>query len=121
MPRLMILSASALAVAALTPAVADASHNALRGAPQMFETGADTVQVKFVTDKAIRRNDLRVTVAGSGSARSATPDGRHGNDYRYLVRVKVSRDLEIGTKYTVRIRLGDDAAQTRQVVLRVKR
>lgn len=121
MSRLITLTASALAVAAFTPAVAGASHNALRGAPQMFETGADAVQVKVVTDKAIRRTDLRVAVAGSGSARSATPDGRHGNDYRYIVRVKVSRDLEIGRKYTVRIKLGDDAAQTRQVVLRAKR
>ena len=121
MSRLITLSASALAVAALTPAVAGASHNDLRGAPQMFSTGADTVQVKFVTDKALRRSEARVAIANAGSSRSVKAAGRHGNDYRYVARVRVNSDLEVGEKYTVRISIGDDAAQTRRVVLRTQR
>ena len=121
MSRLARITAAALAVTALAPAAGLASHNPLRGAPQMFRVDSQTVQVKFVTDKAVTRNGAKVAVSDAGSTRTVKADGRHGDDYRYVARVKVNRTLTVGKKYTVRLTLGDDAAAARQVVLRAKR
>lgn len=120
MTRITKITASALAVAALAPAGAIAAHNALRGAPQMYRVDNDTVQVKFVTDKKVGRNDVKVTVSDAGSTRTVKSDGRHGNDYRYVARVNVNRDLEVGTKYTVRFTIDDDSSISRKVVLRTR-
>lgn len=78
------------------------------------------MQVKFVTDKKVGRHDVKVAVSDAGTARTVKPEGRHGNDYRYIARVKVDRELEVGTKYTVRFTIDDDAAIARKVVLRTK-
>ncbi len=115
------LIASALAVAAFTPAVASADHNALRGAPQMVRVDADTVQVKFVTDQRLARNGARIAVADAGVGRTVRAAGRHGDDFKYVARVNVDQDLEVGTKYRVRIKLGGDDAVVRQVILRAAR
>lgn len=120
MARITKITASALAVAALAPAGAIAAHNALRGAPQLYRVDDDTVQVKFVTDKKVGRNDVKVAVSDAGSTRTVKSNGRHGNDYRYVARVNVNRDLEVGTKYTVRFTIDDDSSISRKVVLKTR-
>lgn len=118
MTRLAKITASALAVAALAPAAASA--NDLRGAPQMFRVDADTVQVKFVTDKKVARNGVRISIANLGSGSTVRANGRHGNDFRYVARINVDEALDVGTKYRVRFTIGDDAV-TRRVLLRAAR
>jgi hypothetical protein len=120
MSRTAKLTAAALAVAAAVPAVSGAAHNDLRGAPQMHRVDAQTVQVAFVTDKRLGSDTVRVAVSDAGAARGAAPDGRHGNDFKYIARVRVDRELRVGRTYTVRLKLGDDDAQVRQVVLRAR-
>ena len=118
MTRLATLTASALAVAALAvPASAMADHNALRGAPQLFQVDSDTVEVTFATDKKIAKRDARIAVAG-GATRKVKADGRHGRDFKYVARVNVDRDLTVGTKYRVRFTFGDDDAIARKALLR---
>ena len=118
MTRLSKITASALAVAALAPGPAGA--NDLRGAPQMVRVDADTVQVKFTVDEKIARSGARVAVGNAGSTRTVRANGRHGDDYKYVARVNVSRELKVGTKYRVRITLGDDSV-VRSVLLRAAR
>lgn len=118
MTRLPKITVSALAVAALAPAGAVAAHNALRGAPQMYRVDGDTVQVRFVTDKKVGRDDVKVAVSDAGSTRTVKSAGRHGNDPRYTARVHVKRDLEVGAKYTVRFTIDGDSSVSRKVVLR---
>ena len=120
MSRITKVTASVLAVAALAPAGAIAAHNALRGAPQMYRVDDDTVQVKFVTDKKVGRNGVKVAVSDAGSTRTVRSDGRHGNDFRYVARVDVDRELRAGTKYTVRFTIDSDASISRKVVLRTR-
>lgn len=121
MSRITTITASVLAVAALAPAAGIAAHNALRGAPQMYRVDDQTVQVNFVTDKAVRGRAVKVAVSDAGATRKVSADGRHGSDYRYVARVKLDRELKVGTKYTVRFTIGDDAAAARKVVLRSTR
>ena len=121
MSRFTKLTAAALALAAALPAASSAAENELRGAPQMFRVNAQTVQVKFVTDEAIGRDGVRVAVSNAGTARRATADGRHGDDYRYVARVRVRRDLQVGRKHTVRLTLDDGEPIVRQVLLRAGR
>lgn len=118
MSRLSTITASVLAVTALAPAGAVAAHNALRGAPQMYRVDDETVQVKFVTDKQVGRNDVKVAVSDAGSTRTVRSSGRHGNDVRYVARVRIRRDLTVGTKYTVRFTIDGDRSVARKVVLR---
>lgn len=118
MPRLFILIAAVLAALAVSPVVSSAATNALRGQPQMYRISAQTVQVKFTTDKRIARNGVRVAVSDRGATRRVTLKGRHGNDFNYVARVKVDRPLEVGRKYTVRFTFGDDRPLTRKVLVR---
>ena len=120
MSRIATTTASLLAVAALAPAAAIAAHNTLRGAPQMYRIDDKTVQVQFTTDKKVARNDVKVAVSDAGSTRTVTARGRHGDDFRYVARVKIKRNLTIGTNYTVRFNIDDDAAIARKVVLRTR-
>ena len=120
MPRITKITASLLAVAALAPAGAIAADNALRGAPQMYRLDDETVQVRFGTDQKVGRNDVKVAVSDAGLTRTVKSDGRHGNDHRYVARVNVDRDLEVGSKYTVRFTIDDDASISRKVVLRTR-
>lgn len=120
MSRIATTTASVLAVAALAPAGAIAAHNTLRGAPQLYRVDDTTVRVQFTTDKKVARNDVKVAVSDAGSTRTVTAAGRHGNDFRYVARVKVKRNLTVGTKYTVRFTIGDDATIARKAVLRTR-
>ncbi len=116
------LIASALAVAAFTPAVASADHNALRGAPQMVRVDADTVQVKFVTDQRLARNGARIAVADAGVGRTVRAAGRHGDDFKYVARVELRKAMTVGQKYEVRISVdGDETPAKRKVVLKSAR
>ena len=117
MPRLLTLTASALAVAAIAPTAAFGADNELRGHPQMHQLNASTVQVSFVTDTKLAKGS-RVVVAGYGAATKATANGRHGNDYRYVARVDIRRAMTPGAKYTVRFDLGGDETLARKVLLR---
>ena len=117
MPRLLTLTASALAVAAIAPTAAFGADNELRGHPQMHQVNASTVRVSFVTDTKLAKGS-RVIVAGYGTATKATAHGRHGNDYRYVAHVSIRRPMEVGTKYTVRFALSGDGTVARKVLLR---
>ena len=119
MTRLTTLTASLVTAAALAPAVALAGSGdtELRGAPQLHQAGANTVQVAFTNDDKVRKG--RVVVAGHGTATKVKADGRHGDDFRYVARVKVRKAMEVGRKYEVRIAVnGDETPAERLVVLR---
>ena len=119
MTRLTTLTAALVTAAALAPAVALAGSGdtELRGAPQMREAGANTVQVAFTNDDKVRNG--RVVIAGHGTATKVKADGRHGDDFKYVARVKVRKDMQVGRKYEVRISVdGDETPATRRVVLR---
>ena len=122
MSRLATFVASSLVVAVTAPALSlAAGDNELRSAPQMFRVDADTVQLKFATDKPVRKGDIRIAVAGAGTGRTVKAAGRHGEDFRYTARVDVDRELEIGTKYTVRFTFGDGDPQAVKVLMRAAR
>ena len=119
------LTAAALAVAAFAPAAGFAAQdsNDLRGAPQMRVVSSKAVTVSFVTDRKISAENPRVVVADHGTAveRAIKADGKHGNDFRYVARVKVRRPMEVGKKYTVRFAIGGEQTVERLVVLKAKR
>ena len=122
MTRLTTLTASLVTAAALAPAVALAGSGdtELRGAPQLRQAGADTVQVRFTNDDKVR--SARVVIFGHGTATKVRAAGRHGDDFRYVARVEVRKDMEVGRKYEVRISVnGDDTPAERLAVLRAAR
>lgn len=121
MTRLTTLVASALTVAALAPATAGASTNALRGQPQLERLDADTVRVTFVADERIGDEGVRVGVNHVGTTRTVRAAGRHGRDFKYRARIQVSRDLHVGRKYKVWFRFGDDRPILRLTLLRAAR
>ena len=122
MTRLTTLTASLLTAAALAPAavLAASGDTELRGAPQLQQAGAKTVQVSFTNDDKVR--SARVVIAGHGTATKVKADGRHGDDYKYVARVKVRKAMEVGRKYEVRIAVdGDETPAERLAVLRAAR
>lgn len=120
MRRVTSLIVSSLVALALAPATSSAADNSLRGQPQMFRVDAQTVEVRFTTDKRLS-DGVRVAIVDHAGVRSATAAGRHGGDYKYVARIRVRHALQTGRKYAVRFTLGDDDPVVRQVLLRVKR
>ena len=121
MSRLLSITASSLAAAALVPAVAGAHEtNALRGTPHMHIVDLGTVAVDFTTDERIRTTRARVSVVNHGTApRSMIQTiGRRGNDYRYRAVVNIRGNVTVGRKYTVRFRL--DGGRTEQSAVLVR-
>lgn len=123
MSHLKTLIASALAIAVLTPVAASAAGIALRGAPSMRLVDARHATLSFTTDQRLARNAdgtyrVRIVfVAPTKQVTSVTARGRHGDDYRYIARVRSANDLRVGVKYTVRF--GDNRV-TRRVKLHPK-
>jgi len=87
------ITASALTVAALAPAVALAAGVDLRGAPSLRLVDANHATLSFTTgDRLTRGADgtYRVRIAFAGPTRKVTSiaaDGRHRDDYRYSAKV----------------------------------
>ena len=121
MSHLKTLTASALAITALTPVAASAAGVALRGAPTMRLVDTHHATLAFTTDQRLARQAdgtyrIRVVFAsGRQTVSSVVARGRHGDDYTYRARVTSTSKLRAGAKYTVRF--GDDAI-TRRVTLR---
>ncbi len=121
MSNLKTLTASALAIAALTPVAASAADVALRGAPTMRLVDANHATLAFTTDERLARkadgtSRIRIVFASpKQKVSSVVARGRHGDDYTYSARVTSASKLRAGAKYTVRF--GDDGV-TRRVTLR---
>ena len=121
MSHLKTLTASALAIAALTPVAASAAGVALRGAPTMRLVDANRATLAFTIDQRLARQAdgtyrIRITFAGAKQkVSSVVARGRHGDDYTYRARVTSTSRLRAGAQYTVRF--GDDGV-TRRVTLR---
>ena len=120
MPRLRILTASALAVAALAPAGASAADIVLHSAPQLRMTDATHAKLNFTTSRKLPRKangafHVRIYVAGArvGTIKAA---GRHGRDFRYTGILRRTGRLEVGEKYTLRF----IAAEQDPMVVKVK-
>jgi hypothetical protein len=125
MSNIKTVTASALAVATLVPAVASAAGLELRGAPTMRSIDANHATLSFTTDDRLPRNadgtrSIRIRFAsGKQTVSSVVARGRHGDEYRYSARVTSTSDLRVGAKYTVTF--GDDGDVTRKVKLQPKR
>ena len=119
MRRLSTITASALAVAALTPAAALAGSGIeLHGAPTLRLVDRDHAKLTLVTSERLPRQadggyKARLAVSGTrvGSIHAA---GRHGRDFRYTGVFGAARTLKLGHKYTLRIRIAgqDDIVRT---------
>lgn len=120
-----LTAVAAAAVAVLAPAAGHAADrtNALRGAPQMHVVNAEDVRVSFVTDKRITSRDPRVVVADHGTAveKRIVLAGRHGDDFRYVAKVRVRRPMTVGRTYTVRFAIAGESSIERKVLLRAKK
>ena len=112
MSNVKTLTASALALAALAPAVASAAGVELRSAPQMRLVDANHATLSFTTDEQLPRKAdgtrrIRIRFASDNQkVTSVVARGRHGDDYRYSARVTSTSELRVGAKYTVRF--GDE-------------
>lgn len=123
MSHLKTLTASALAIVALTPVAASAADVELRSAPSMRLIDARHATLSFTTDDRLTRTAngtyrIRIVFAsGRQKVASVVARGRHGDDYRYSARVTSTSELRVGAKYTVRF--GENAV-TRLVRLHDK-
>jgi hypothetical protein len=121
MLRKTSLLASALAVAALAPAAANAAGAKLGGQPTMHAIDAHHATLEFAADKLPRTKsgavDARIRFAGGQRVSGLKPVGRHGYDVRYRATVTSTSALRIDAKYTVRITLPGSPAVVRLVKL----
>jgi hypothetical protein len=119
------VTASLLAAAALAPAAASAADVRLGGAPTLRLVDTHHAQLRFASDRLPRKAngaiDARVTFAGGQRVSALKPAGRHGKDVVYTARVTSRKPLRVGTKYTVRIKVDDQAPIVRKVKLHPKR
>ncbi len=115
------LTASLLAAAALVPTAASATDVRLGGAPTLRLVDTNHAQLRFASDRLPRKAngaiDARATFAGGQRVSALKPAGRHGKDVVYTARVTSRKPLRVGTKYTVRIKVDDQAPIVRKVKL----
>jgi hypothetical protein len=115
------LTASLLAAAALAPAAASAADVQLGGQPTMRLVDTHHAQLRFASDRLPRKAngaiDARITFAGGQRVSGLKRAGRHGRDVVYTARVTSKNALRVGTKYTVRIKVADQAPFVRKVKL----
>jgi hypothetical protein len=118
------LIAAAVAVAALAPTAAFAggasSTPVLKSAPQLHAVDATHATLKFAAERLPRtaagRIDAKITSTGLRIA-SLKVSGRHGSDTVYTAKASSAGAMQVGSKFTVRLRLGDSRSVTRFVKL----
>jgi hypothetical protein len=117
--------ASALSVAALAPAVAQAADLELGGSPQMRLIDARHANLSFAADRLPKKADgsidARIRFAGGQRVTNLKATGTHGDDITYTARVTSRRALRVGAKYTVSFTFPGEDAVVRKVKLHPKR
>jgi hypothetical protein len=116
----LALTTAVLALAAAAPAAASATDDVgLAGAPTLRVINDEVAGLQVAVDRKLAsrrgRVAMRITVSGRRVPRVET-SGRHGDDFLYAGTL-VSDGLQVGRKYTVRIRIRGQRTIIRKVKL----